>query len=334
MPTDRLNPPAPLEATLAAVQDVLAGASPVAAAARSRLDPADLIAAVAVYQQAGAQALARQALESTWRQLYVHFTDWAKAEQIAAEHLVPVLDLAEGEGLITGWWFVRKHPCWRMRLLLPGRARLPPALAAALDELAADKRVTRWWPGIYEPETAAFGGETGMAIAHALFHADSRAVLTPPQGDLGRREMSLLLCATLMRAAGLEWYEQADVWHRVAQERPLPPDVPAAKIHTMTADLRHLLLADTRPTGPMLQSDQVLKHAADRVQAFRHAGQALGTANRDGALDRGLRQVVAYHVIFHWNRIGLHARAQSALAHAACAAILHSEPDAQERPAP
>ncbi|WP_055522665.1 thiopeptide-type bacteriocin biosynthesis protein [Streptomyces graminilatus] len=334
MPADRLNPPAPLEETLAAVRDVLAGASPNIAAADAGLDPADLAAAVAVYQQAGQHALARQARVPAWRQLYVQFTDWAKAEQTAADHIAPVLDLAEHDGQITGWWFIRKHPCWRMRLLLPDGAQLPPAIPAALDELAADGRVGRWWPGIYEPETAAFGGDTSMAIAHTLFHADSRAILITPHGDLGRREMSLLLCATLMRAAGLEWYEQGDVWHRVAQERPLPPDVPPAKIHTMTADLRHLLLADTSTAGPMLQSDQTLKRAADWVHAFRHAGRDLGTANRDGALDRGLRQVVAYHVIFHWNRIGLHTRTQSVLAHAAKAAILYPGPDAPERPTP
>lgn len=334
MPADRLNPPTRLETTLAAVQEVLAGASPDAAAARNRINPADLTAAVAVYQQAGQQALARQNRDPAWRQLYVHFTDWARAEQTAAEHLAPVLAQADHDGRITGWWFIRKHPCWRMRLLLPGGAQLPPDLPTALDELATDGHVKNWWPGIYEPETAAFGGETSMAIAHTLFHADSRAILTPPHGGLGRRETSLLLCATLMRAAGLEWYEQGDVWHRVAQERPLSPDIPPSKIRTMTADLRHLLLADTSPTGPLLQSDQALQHAAGWIQAFRRAGQALGAANRDGTLDRGLRQVVAYHVIFHWNRIGLHARAQSALAHAATAAVLHPEPDAPERPAP
>ncbi|MFI1013047.1 thiopeptide-type bacteriocin biosynthesis protein [Streptomyces sp. NPDC020965] len=335
MPADRLNPSAPLDQTLAAVQDVLAGASPNTAAARAGLDPADLAAAVAAYRQAGQHALAQQMRVPTWRQLYIQFTDWAEAEQTAAG-LVPVLDLAEHDGLITGWWFIRKHPCWRMRLLLPDGKQIPPAIPAALDELTADGRAERWWPGVYEPETAAFGGDTSMAIAHTLFHADSRAILTTPHGDLGRRERSLLLCATLMRAAELEWYEQGDVWHRVSQERPLPPNVPPAKIHSMTADLRPLLLADTSPAGAMLQSDLTLKPATDWVHAFRRAGRDLGVANSAGALDRGLRHVVAYHVIFHWNRIGLPPHTQSILAHAAKAAILQPDldPDASERLAP
>ncbi|MFE4059374.1 thiopeptide-type bacteriocin biosynthesis protein [Streptomyces sp. NPDC059096] len=334
MSTDRLNQPARLEATLHAVLEVLAGADSNTAAARAGLETADLDAAVTVYQQAGQHALAQQFGPPAWRQVYIQFTAWDKAEQAAADHIAPILDLAQQDRMITGWWFIRKHPCWRIRLLLPAPGtQLPPTLADTLDELAADGRIRRWWPGVYEPESAAFGGDTSMAIAHTLFHADSRAILTTPHGDLGRRELSLLLCATLMRAAGLEWYEQGDVWHRVAKERPLPSDVPAVKIHAMAGSLRLLLLADTSPTGPMLQSDRTLKPAADWVQAFRHAGKDLGSAARDGTLDRGLREVISYFVIFHWNRIGLPARAQSVLAHAARTAILHPA-DSTERPVP
>ncbi|MFJ7997550.1 thiopeptide-type bacteriocin biosynthesis protein [Streptomyces sp. NPDC096310] len=313
--------------------EVLAGGSTDTAAARAGLEPADLDAAIAVYQQAGQHALAQQAGPPTWRQLYIQFSDWDKAEQTAANGIVPVLDLAQQDRMINGWWFIRKHPCWRMRLLPTPETRFPSALANTLDELTARGQIERWWPGIYEPEAAAFGGSASMAIAHTLFHADSRAILTAPHGDLGRRELSLLLCASLMRAAGLEWYEQGDVWHRVAKERPLPPDVPVAKVHAMAGSLRQLLLADTAPTGPMLQSERTLKPATDWVRAFRHAGTALGTAARDGTLERGLRAVISYHVIFHWNRIGLNARTQSILAHAARTAILHAV-DSTEGPLP
>ncbi len=79
----------------------------------------------------------------------------------------------------------------------------------------------------------------GIDIAHDLFCADSRAVVTVLRSDkttLGRRELSLLLCSTLMRAANLEWYEQGDVWHRVIQERPLPTDISTAKVAAMADD--------------------------------------------------------------------------------------------------
>lgn len=75
--------------------------------------------------------------------------------------------------------------------------------------------------GHLQPEISAFGGPIGITAAHDLFTADTRAILTTPASTrLGRRELSILLCTTMMRAAGLEWYELGDAWHRVASERP------------------------------------------------------------------------------------------------------------------
>ncbi|OIJ97770.1 methyltransferase [Streptomyces sp. MUSC 14] len=318
MPADRLT------TTVRAVLDLLSGTPLETAAARAGLEPTELDAAATVYQQAGQQALAQQAGPPGWKQLYIQFTDWAKAEQTAADRLVPVLDRARASGRITGWWFIRKHPCWRLRILpsVPA-AQTPSAVTDVLDELTSADRIHTWWPGTYEPETAAFGGTASMTIAHTLFCADSHAILTTPNGTLGRRELSVLLCSTLMRAAALEWYEQGDVWHRITLDRPLPDGTDLDKVHTLARQLAPLLIADTSPTAPLLQSDQTLRPAAPWVAAFRNAGIALGAASRDGTLDRGLRHVIGYHVIFHWNRLGLAASTQSVLAHAARTAILH-----------
>jgi hypothetical protein len=164
-----------------------------------------------------------------------------------------------------------------------------------------------------------------MDLAHDLFCKDSRAVLDLVRDGavgLGRRELSLLLCSVLFRATGLEWYEQGDVWDRVALERPLPSDVPTSKVTAMAADLRQLMLADITPDGPLLGTDGPLSSAAGWADAFRRAGRTLGTAAREGTLQRGLREVASYAVIFHWNRLGLSARIQSILAHAARNAVL------------
>ncbi|MFC5956810.1 thiopeptide-type bacteriocin biosynthesis protein [Streptomyces pratens] len=317
MPADRLT------TTVRAVLDILAGTPLERAATCASLEPADLDAATAVYQEAGQQALARQAGPPAWQQLYIQFTDWNKAQQIVTDRLAPVLDLTQADSRITGWWFIRKHPCWRVRVLSSASTGQPPsAITDVLDELAAAGLLT-WWPGTYEPETAAFGGATSMAIAHTLFCADSHAVLATPHGTLGRRELSVLLCSTLMRAAGLEWYEQGDAWHRITRDRPLPDGTDPEKIRALARQLTPLILADTSPTAPLLQSDRTLRSAASWVAAFRDAGAALGAASRDGTLDRGIRHVVAYHVIFHWNRLGLTTHAQRLLAHAARTAILH-----------
>ncbi|SMD23893.1 thiopeptide-type bacteriocin biosynthesis domain-containing protein [Lentzea albidocapillata] len=337
MSADRLAPQASTQAagatdesavvrtTERAVLTVLTG-TPLAEAARAEtLDSADLAEAAEVYRRAGQHALEQQ-IASGWWQLYIQFTDWHDAERAVADHLAPLLHSAEDEGVITAWWFMRKHPCWRLRLQ-PGSAgrTMRHRFGTALDDLTANGQITGWRPGIYEAETMAFGGQVGMDLAHELFCADSRAVVNLLRDGgigLGRRELSLLLCTTLMRAAGLEWYEQGDVWHRVAQERHLPADVPVSKVTAMAGDLKQLMLADVSPDGPLLGTNGPLASAAEWADAFRQAGRTLGSAARRGTLRRGLREVVSYLVIFHWNRLGLPARTQSILAWAARSAIL------------
>ena len=47
---------------------------------------------------------------SDWRQVNIEFSDWSAAPQIVARRLCPVLDQRSG-----GWWYIRKHPHWRLR---------------------------------------------------------------------------------------------------------------------------------------------------------------------------------------------------------------------------
>ncbi|MFJ8768739.1 thiopeptide-type bacteriocin biosynthesis protein [Streptomyces clavifer] len=98
-----------------------------------------------------------------------------------------------------------------LRLRLHPEPKTKRTLGDSFDRLVSDGHLQRWWPGIYEPETAAFGGPASMTAAHALFATDSReAPQLRQRGDLavGPRELSVLLCTIMMRAAGLEWYEQ------------------------------------------------------------------------------------------------------------------------------
>ncbi|WP_338015592.1 thiopeptide-type bacteriocin biosynthesis protein [Streptomyces sp. CB03234] len=324
-----MTEPSPIERAVAAA---LTGLPIPEVAAQYGMEPTILSDAVAVYDQAGREALARHTSTVDWWQVYLHFTDWAKADETFTAHVLPLLQEAETAGVIGGWWYTRKHPCWRLRLRV--RPGIGAQLGAAegldrlgLHRLVADGHLVRWWPGIYEPETAAFGGEASMTAAHALFIADSREAQRLRQHDsptVGLRELSVLLCTHMMRAAKLEWYEQGDVWDRVItiEHRSALGDVPAARLNALAQGIRPLLLANSdtmvRPGGP-------LEPVAECAAAFRSAGQALGHAVQEGTLDRGLRQVLSYHVIFHWNRLGLSMRAQSVLAWAARAAILHGE---------
>jgi thiopeptide-type bacteriocin biosynthesis protein len=319
MPADHLTTTSP--ADLAAdVLRVLAGADLATIAANHALDPADLDDAVQTYQAAGLAALERRA-EHAWYQVRVQFPDWSTAEAVGAARLGPSLDRLISEGAVAGWWFLRKHPCWRLRFL----GADPVAVNYVLEELTDTGAITRWWPTVYEPETAAFGSLAGMDIIHDLFCADSAGVLDYLRHDapsLGRRELSILLLNGLMRAAGLDGFECGDVFDRVARLRPAPAAADTARIGKLADNVRVLLsipdLADSElftPGGPG-------EAAALWLDAFLTAGRQLGNDAAKGHLDRGLRAILTHVVIFHWNRFGLSAASQGILARAAATALL------------
>jgi thiopeptide-type bacteriocin biosynthesis protein len=319
-----------------AVLAVLAGTALNQAAVRVPMDPADLGDAIATYRAAGLAALNTPARTHSWYQVRIHFTDWDAAEQTAATHLGPFLQKAREAGTLADWWFLRKHPCWRLRCR-PGPSatitEMKAALAVVLDSLVTAGTVQRWWESLYEPESPAFGGNRGMDIAHDLFHADSRGILAHlrhvpvalEQPAVGRRELSVLWCASLLRGARQDSHEQGDIWHRVVQMRPLPEPPPADQLHRMAPGLKRLMSLDTSPTSPLFAPGGPLPQAAPWAAVFATAGRQLADAARDGTLERGLRDVLANHVIFHWNRIGIPAPAQAVLARAARNTLLNLE---------
>jgi protein-L-isoaspartate(D-aspartate) O-methyltransferase len=266
-----------------------------------------------------------------WAQATIEFTDWPTAEQAAVEHLRPALQTAETAGVIGGWWFIRKAPCWRLRYQ-PTADHDADDLPQLLDQLAAEDAIAGWTASIYEPETVAFGGAAAMDIAHDLFCLDSRAVLdhltrsapadrTANGGGLpglGRRELAILLPSVLMRAAGQDWYEQGDVWAKVAQHRPTPPTPPAPFSDHIrwAAAARRLMSIDASPTSPLVDGGP-LTAVAEWLAGFDHAGRHLADLAARGQLERGLRAVLTHHVIFSWNRLGLSYAQQHTLSHLA-----------------
>ena len=96
---------------------------------------------------------------------------------------------------------------------------------------------------------------------------------------------------------------------RVAHEK-LEIPLLARNRDRRSGDVRRLRLGAARITD-------------DWHTAFQHAGTTLSHLRETGRLTRGLRTVLALHVIFHWNRLGLPTSSQSVLARAAVEAIMN-----------
>lgn len=260
---------------------------------------------------------------ATWFQVNVVFRDWERAEVTALAKLAPLLTAAEEEGALTAWFFVRKQPCWRVRYQPTTGGQ--DLIGQSLDGLMAEGYIKGWTEIIYEPEMDAFGGAAAMVSAHRLFHLDSRSLMDFLRNDAGRhrRETSLMLCSLMMRSAGLDWYEQGDVWARVAAHRALPPGSEPDSHNQLHTAVRRLLSVDPQyamqPDGPLAQS-------AGWARAYTDAGKELAHLTNAGQLHRGLRDVLAHHVIFAWNRIGLPYATQATLTAAARTVIFGPDP--------
>lgn len=252
-----------------------------------------------------------------WHQLNLWCDTWQTAEQTAVAHLHPILAEAERSGVIGCWWFLRKAEQWRLRLLpADGQDRAAGLVEKLTRELTERGAIRRWAEVIYEPELHAFGGPEAMAISYQLFHADSHHILTHlarAHSD-HRRELGLLLATRLMRGAGQEWYEQGDIWAQVASHRtgqhqgePSPATLDAVRqLITATADT----------------TDSPLHTTPEWPAAFQTAGRDLADLAERGLLTRGLRAVLAHHILFAINRLGIPTRQQHQLAVAATAVVL------------
>jgi protein-L-isoaspartate(D-aspartate) O-methyltransferase len=134
-------------------------------------------------------------------------------------------------------------------------------------------------------------------------------------GALGRRELTILLCSVLLRAAELDWFEQGDVWARVLLHRS---GEHAASLATRPGSLRsamhRLMTVDASPSGTLVEGGPLAALSGWSAE-FERAGQLLADLARRGALERGLRAVLTHHVIFHWNRLGLSYAEQSIWQH-------------------
>ncbi|OEV07390.1 methyltransferase, FxLD system [Streptomyces nanshensis] len=261
-----------------------------------------------------------------WRQINLSSDTWQAAEDLAVRNHLPLLAQAEDDGAISSWWFIRKRETWRLRLQpAPGRDEDTAALFTQMTE--APELRAHACDVVYEQETYRFGGEPAMEIAHRLFHADSRHILTHLARARGgpdhRREIGLRLATRMMQAAGQDFYEQGDIWTAVAEHRAADAAEPSAP---PLAGVQMLITAaDDIPGSPLSQTPAW-------PTAYEDAGKALAELAGGGSLTRGIRAVLTDHLLFAFNRLGISAEHQAAIARAASRIIFHRQPSHSTAP--
>jgi thiopeptide-type bacteriocin biosynthesis protein len=300
---------------------VLGGAPPRVVAEEAGLDPGLLRAGAEAYRAAGRQALTLLD-ETRWEYWRIEVPEAASARHLVATQLAPLLDRLTREGSVDHWWFLVKHdgaPHVRLRLLagepaLTGRAA--PAIEGALEAQRRSGRVSGWRTVPYEPETALFGGGEGMRLSHSLLHRDSRAACRWLGGERAHtEEASFIAIRGLLTGAELDVFEQGDVWSRVASHRPMPADRLGPALARNGDAVGRLYAARADDVRELLGDGAAYRVLEDWTVELGRSGRALAAAARRGGLRRGLRAILATHVVFHWNRLGLSGAVQAGLAH-------------------
>jgi thiopeptide-type bacteriocin biosynthesis protein len=182
------------------------------------------------------------------------------AAELIAGPIRTFCEQARSSGLAQDWFFIRyADPEPHLRVRLRGEperlsAELAPQLLRWASALVENGSCRRLCIDTYDQEVARYGGSDGLAVAEALFAADSRAVadlldLTQREPDFDCPRIAPLSVDTLLSGLGLDEAQRVD-WYRAAV-----PDrrATAKEYRNRQAELRSLLGDQdglrTRPGG-------------------------------------------------------------------------------------
>lgn len=186
------------------------------------------------------------------------------------------------------------------------RLRFAPEIQTEVQNLVQAGQEQGWISAApltpYEPEVGLFGGETAMQHAHRFFEMDAWLALHAHKLDTNNRYLTSHLWMTLMlRSCGLDSFEQWDVWQKLGQVRP-----PARPEHHKLVEQ---ISAAVQRIGS-LSTDRLWEELLGRVpemgvwkDELTLWGKAMQGLLAHGPLERGLRSILAVHVIFHSNRM-------------------------------
>jgi thiopeptide-type bacteriocin biosynthesis protein len=199
-------------------------------------------------------------------------------------------------GDVLGFYYMRKPPGLRLRFQL-GRPRGERRIVSLLDALRAERTVQSWVRATYEPEVFMLGGPEMLPLVHAYFDADSAACMAVYQlrdNAVTPAVLSLAVLGDLFERV-LEGPEEVwDVWCNLAALHGMEPA--AGEATTPPLDLAALAPLVSARERPILRryasANRILARGMHRLAAR-------------GELRYGLRSILPFIAVFHWNRYAL-----------------------------
>lgn len=262
----------------------------------------------------------RERTRSLWRGFRILADTWPQLQSDLVTVIAGFFTELQSEKIIQGFWYMRKSdggPHLRVRIELTKWTQEKDLL----DKIASFKKRyphLNWSNNIYEPETLVFGGAKSIDVLHKLFQADTdfylawqRDLITDGTAQIGPMELSIIAISQLFKACGFGVTESWDVWMQVVHYRPGPKESLLKTFQSNQKRIQRL----------WKQGDSMIHLLPDPSQAswqnftreLERTGLQLRSLAAHGEMERGLRKVMVWVIIFLWNRWGLSPAEQVAI---------------------
>lgn len=224
--------------------------------------------------------------------------------------LSPTIARWRKENTLEHFFFIRKPPDVRLRFLVYNpQINLIPDLEKMLAELKQEGLIKYYFPSIYEPEIFQFGGEEAIDLIHAYFDIDSEAWIKLDQ--LASSKSRTLTSDKLVMAV------MNDLFIRTLQCPSEVWDV-WCNLERIISSEEEIVFSATEP----YLLDSLLSHVSAEekkiLEEYLHANQELSAGLlrvwSSGKLLYGLRSILPFIAMFHFNRHGLDGEKQAVIA--------------------
>lgn len=277
----------------------------------------------AAFIAAGAERLKRDFSLQQWLQINLELHRGIAPDTLLNHHFARTIEHWIDAGDLTHFFFVSKAPGLRLRFCGPPLAkRLRSDVCRLLDASQRRHHVAGYSFGLYDSETYQFGGERGIELFHEFSTFDSLATIRLGllRQDRARAQvpsLSLLMISGLLRAVTTDSWELWDIWRSMRLtgrhfEPTASQEIPAKQLFRDNLDaLRDLAFE------PQVVIQELPTRAQVLVQRYFERSQALGQklreAEQGGDLLFGLRKILPFYIVFHWNRARLPLQTQRVL---------------------
>jgi thiopeptide-type bacteriocin biosynthesis protein len=184
-------------------------------------------------------------------------------------------------------------------------------LETILLELQHDGLVKHFFQSVYEPEVLQFGGPEAMALVHQYFENDSLAWIALDlleEGNARTIATDTVVLAVMNDLFLRTLYCSAEVWDAWCN---LAKSIPSSQ--TDTPPGTEILLIESILPSACAGEERILRNY---LEANQQLATGLQQTWNEGKLLCGMRALLPFIAMFHFNRHGLDAVRQLAIASA------------------